>query len=101
MCSACEADAEVIVCGYDLCHTHGKGIMIAVLTGDYTPVGYILAASIGEVSEMPRVSTPETLTPVRRISGFMRHGVIAAPPQPRGASPKSGCPQPLRAQAFA
>lgn len=97
-CSACTNEAEIAVQGYSLCHPHGRGMMIAVLTGDRTPVGYIIDAASGvpEVAYPPKVSAPETSEP----SPFMRHGRIPALPQPMGASPISGQPMPLRAVSY-
>lgn len=103
-CSACVDEATINVHRYDLCDKHGRGMVFAVLSGEKTPVGYIIAAACGE-DEPLNVSAPETsllasFGAPANGPGFMRHGAIPALPLPKGASTKSGCPQPLRAQVF-
>lgn len=73
--------------------------MTAVLCGDATPVGYIIAAASGQPE--PTFAKVSAQKHDGQVSSFMRHGAIPALPQPMGASAKSGCPQPLRAQVFA
>lgn len=100
-CSACVNEAGPIpIHGYDLCPEHASGMMTAVLTGDYTPVGYIIAAACGLVIDSTIVVSDRKPQPVERRSPFMRHGALPEPVEPASASPRSACPLPLRAQAF-
>ena len=94
-CSACTEAATINVHGYDLCGVHGRGIMHAVLTGDKTPVGYIIDAASG-VPE-PVYAKVSGQKHDAKVSPFMRHGAIPALPQPRGASTLSHQPEPVRA----
>lgn len=98
LCSGCDQPAEIVVHGYDVCRAHGRGMMFAVLSGEKTPVGYIISAACNEPE--PAYGKVSAQKHDANVSSFMRHGAIAALPQPKGASTKSGCPQPLRAQVF-
>lgn len=90
MCSACVAVATVNVHGYEVCAEHGHGLMVAVLTGDFTPVGYIIAAACGEI-EPPRLSVSSRKQQAT-VSPFMRHGAINPPEPSAGASHRSSKP---------
>ena len=94
-CSACTEAATINVHGYDLCPTHGRGMMTAVLCGDKTPVGYIIDAACGVPD--PVYAKVSAQKHDGKVSSFMRHGAIPALPQPAGASTLSRQPEPLRA----
>lgn len=90
-CSACTNDSTVKVHGYDLCPEHASGMMTTVLTGDYTPVGYIMAAACGLVIEPPEVAKPSSF----RGGNFMRHGVIPNGDQGFGLDSRGQAPTPV------
>lgn len=92
-CAACVNDATTKVHGQEVCDPHALGMMTAVLSGDFTPVGYIIAAACDEVPQPTvRVSAGNSLA---AVSPFMRHGALVPLPLPRGASHLSHKPGPL------
>ena len=114
-CSACTAPARMQVHGFDLCAKHAHGMMTAVLIGDVTPVGYIIAAACDDgapVSHREKHSHVYPTTATRGIwrcvecgrvlpapfrAAFLSHGALHdAEPTP-GPSTKSGRPGPLHA----
>lgn len=95
-CSACTLEAAPIkVHGYDLCPRHSLGMMTAVLCGDFTPVGYIIAAACGadEPPPVPEFRAPKLPTK----SAFMSHGALADPVLPEGLDCRGKAPGQLTA----
>lgn len=96
-CSACTNDAQPVkVHGYDLCPRHASGMMTAVLCGDVTPDGYIIAASCGTTvwEELP---TKDTVKVSRRETpAFLKHGALPDGEPIDKPDRRGRAPQPLR-----
>lgn len=102
-CSACHLPATVKVHGYEVCEPHAHGMMVAVLTGDHTPVGYIIAAACGELRPAERQRVKGVSAQKQRVkepSAFMRHGALPDPVPNDNMSSRSGQPVPVTAYVW-